>query len=69
MTPLQILQWAELGAKLITVMAVPVASVIKLFKDAGGTDAEAEALIGLWASLTASIEARIAQLKAQGAGG
>ena len=66
MSALQILAWAELGAKLTTVLAVPVASVIKLFKDAGGTDDEAVALVAHWASLSASIEARIAALKAGG---
>lgn len=67
MTAAQILQWAQLGAQLITVLGVPVASVITLFRDAGGTDAEAQQLVGLWQSLEASIDARIAALKAQGA--
>lgn len=69
MTAAAILAWAQVGAQLINVLGVPIAQVIRLFKDAGGTDAEAEALVSLWASLTASIEARIAMLKAQGAGG
>ena len=69
MTAAQILKWAELGASLITVGGVPVANIIRLFRESGGTDAEAELLAQHWASLTASIEARIAQLKAQGAGG
>lgn len=62
MTATQILKWAELGASLITVLGVPVANVIALFKGAGGTDEEAEALIGHWAALGASVEARIRQL-------
>ncbi len=65
MTPAMILAWAEVGARLITVLAVPVATVIGLFKSAGGTDDEAAALIGHWATLQASVEARIAQLQAQ----
>ena len=69
MTGPQLLQWAQIGVALINVLGVPIANIIKLFKDAGGTDAEAEALIGHWASLTSSLEARIALLKAQGAGG
>jgi hypothetical protein len=69
MTAAAILLWAEVGAKLITVLGVPVANIIRLFKESGGTDAEAEALLGLWASLTQSVEARIAALKAQMAAG
>lgn len=69
MTPAAILLWADLGVKLITVLAVPIASVIKLFKDSGGTDEEAALLVTFWANLTQSIEQRIAYLKAQGAGG
>lgn len=69
MSAAAILLWAEVGAKLITVVGVPVANVIKLFKESGGTDAEAQALIQHWASLTSSIEARIAELKAQIAAG
>lgn len=65
MTPASILQWATLGAQIITTLGVPVANVIRLFREAGGTDEEAQLLIQHWASLTASIEARIAALKAQ----
>ena len=69
MTAAAILMWAKLGADLVNVLGVPVANVIRLFRESGGTDAEAEALVGLWASLTASVEARIATLKAQSTGG
>lgn len=68
MTAAAILAWAEVGAKLITILAVPVSTVVALFKQQGGTDAEAQALIGHWASLVSDIEARIALLEAQGAG-
>jgi hypothetical protein len=69
MTAAAILLWAEVGAKLITVLGVPVANIIRLFKESGGPAAAAEALLGLWASLTQSVEARIAALKAQMAAG
>lgn len=64
MTPAMLLQWAEIGAKLITVLGVPIASVMRLFKEAGGTDAELAELIGKWAALVSDIAARIAFLKA-----
>ena len=63
MTTAQILQWATLGSQLITTLAVPVASVIRLFRDSGGTEADADLLVQHWASLTASIEARIKLLQ------
>ena len=65
MTAAQLLEWATVGSKLITILAVPVATVIKLFKESGGTDEEAQALIGHWAALQLSVEARIAALKAE----
>lgn len=65
MTAAAILAWARLGSELITVLGVPIATVIKLFRESGGTDAEAEALIGNWAALRVDVEARIAELKAQ----
>lgn len=68
MTAAAILAWADVGAKLITILAVPVATVIRLFKEQGGTDEDAEALVGHWASLVSTIEARIALLKAQQGG-
>lgn len=60
----EILAWARLGSELVTVLSVPVAAIVKLFRESGGTDSEAEALIAHWSALTASIEARIAALKA-----
>ena len=69
MTAAAILAWARLGSELITVLALPIATVVKLFRDNGGTDAEAEALIGHWAALRGDVEARIAELKAQIAAG
>ena len=60
MSAAAILMWAQVGVQLINVLGVPVANIVKLFKESGGTDAEADALIGHWASLTQSIEARIA---------
>jgi hypothetical protein len=69
MTAAAILMWARLGSELITILGVPVANIIRLFRESGGTDAEADLLVQHWASLTQSIEARIAALKAQGAGG
>ena len=38
MTAAAILAWATLGSQLINTLAVPVASVIRLFKDAGGNN-------------------------------
>jgi hypothetical protein len=60
-----LLLWARTGAELITVLGVPIVTVVKLFREAGGTDLEAEALIGHWAALRGTVEARIAELKAQ----
>lgn len=65
MKPAEILMWAELGAKLVVLLGVPVANIIKLFKDSGGTDADAVLLAGKWAALESSVEARIAYLKTQ----
>ena len=62
MTPTNILAWAQVGVALINTLGVPIANVIKLFKDSGGTDAEAELLIAHWQSLEASIQARIKTL-------
>ena len=67
MTLAQVLAWAKIGADLVNVLKVPVAAVIQLFKDAGGTDEEAQQLLGLWHSLGESIDARIAELKLHGA--
>lgn len=67
MNAAQILAWARLGSEFVTILQVPVASVIRLFKDAGGTDEEALLLQAHWQALSASIEARIAALKAAGA--
>lgn len=64
MTAADILKWAEIGAQLITVLGVPVAAVIRLFKEAGGTDEQAVELIVKWAALHDSVAARIAFLKA-----
>jgi hypothetical protein len=59
-----LLKWAEIGVQLINVLGVPVASVIKLFKDAGGTDEQCLDLIQQWARLHTDVAARIAFLKA-----
>ena len=69
MTAAAILAWARLGSELITVLGVPIATIIRLFREQGGTDAEAEALIGHWAALRGDVEARIVELKAQIAAG
>lgn len=65
MTAEELLRWARIGSELVTVIGVPVARVIQLFRESGGTEAQAELLIQHWASLATSIEARIAALKAQ----
>lgn len=64
MSAIDLLKWAEIGVQLINVLGVPVASVIKLFKEAGGTDEQCVELIYKWASLHTDVAARIAFLKA-----
>lgn len=64
MTATDILKWAELGIQLINVLGVPIAGVIKLFREAGGTDEQAMELVGKWAMLHTSVADRIAVLKA-----
>lgn len=67
MTTTEILTWVRLGSELITILGVPIANVIRLFRDSGGSDADAELLAQHWASLAASIEARIKVLRGAGA--
>jgi hypothetical protein len=64
MNAADILKWAEIGIQLINVLGVPIAAVIKLFREAGGTDEQALELIGKWAMLQTTVAARIAFLKA-----
>lgn len=64
MTPEMLLKWAEIGARLITVLGVPIASIVRIFREAGGTNEELMELIGKWAALISDIRARIAFLKA-----
>jgi hypothetical protein len=63
-TGADLLVWAEVGAKLVTVLGVPIASVIRLFRESGGTEEELMELIGKWAALITNVAARIAFLKA-----
>jgi len=64
MTPENILKWAEVGAVLINQLGVPIASMIKMFREAGGTEEELVELIARWAALHDTVEARVAFLKA-----
>ena len=59
-----LVKWTDVFLKLVTVLGVPVAAVIKLFRDAGGTDEQALELLGKWAALQTSVADRIAVLKA-----
>jgi len=59
-----LMKWLEIGAQLINVLRVPIAAVIRLFRDAGGTDEQALGLVGKWAALQTSVADRIAVLKA-----
>lgn len=65
MTPAVFGAWVEVGAKLVTVLGVPILEIIKLFKGQGGTDAEALELIGKWRGLVTDVQARIALLQAE----
>jgi len=64
MTPENILKWAEVGAVLINQLGVPIASMIRMFREVGGTEEELLDLIYKWASLHTSVVDRIAFLKA-----
>ena len=64
MTAAALLAWAKIGSELVTVLGVPIATVIKIFREAGGTDEELMELIGKWAALITDVAARIAFLKA-----
>lgn len=64
MNPALILMWAEVGAKLVTTLGVPIAEVIKLLRSAGATDEQCLELIQKWAMLHATVADRIAFLKA-----
>jgi hypothetical protein len=59
-----LLKWAEIGVQLINVLGVPITSVIKLFREKGGTDEQCVELIYKWAALHTDVAARIAFLKA-----
>jgi len=64
MTPETILKWAEVGAVLINQLGVPIVSMIRMFREAGGTEEELLELIARWVTLHDTVEARIAFLKA-----
>lgn len=64
MNAADVLKWAEIGVALINVLGVPIASVIRLFREAGGTDEQALDLIQKWAMLHVAVADRIAFLKA-----
>jgi hypothetical protein len=64
MNATDLLKWAEVGVQLINVLGIPIASVIKLFREQGGTDEQCLELIQQWARLHGDVAARIAFLKA-----
>jgi len=63
MSATDLLKWAEVGVTLINVLGVPIASVIRMFKEAGGSDEQCLDLIYKWAALHTSVADRIAFLK------
>jgi hypothetical protein len=59
-----LMKWIEIGAMLINTLGLPIAAVIRLFREAGGSDEQALELVGKWADLQTSVADRIAFLKA-----
>lgn len=63
MKPEDILKWAQLGAQLVNVLGVPIATVIKLYREQGVPEQQLVELERLWTGMVSTIEARIAELQ------
>lgn len=63
MNQVSLLKWAEIGFRLINELGIPIADVIKLFRDSGGSDEQCLELIQRWADLHGTVADRVEFLK------